>query len=1211
MLEFSNEARNEFRSTGKKRTGRFTMKHPKSLCLPVSHSSPSSAPPSPISSSNSSLNADSDFGPDSDFSPRSVAANSGHVRTAGFSRPSHGPRFARAPVPARVDFVELLARSNFSFLQGASHPEEIVLRAKVLGYRGLAICDVNGLYGVVRGYQAAEKPSVFDAEQLALMNADGTPKEPFRYLLGAELTPCNSAPITLMPMNKDGYVRLCHLITLAKRRAPKGHIVLSLDDILRENEDLLAFALPPWKEATLKRLQEAFQDRLYLPVCKDLSWEAIRCYQQALGFERSLGLQLFATQRPLFHEPGRKPLHDVLTCILHKTTLDEAATRLTLNRERYLKPPGELAISFRERPDLIARTLEIAARVEFSLSELRYRYPRETLPNGKNATDFLLELVQKGIEWRYPPSTPADFMAKVRRQVDYELALIAEMEYEDYFLTLWDICQFARSQNILHQGRGSAANSIICFALGLTSVDPIKLGLLFERFISRERAEPPDIDIDFEHERREEVIQYIYRKYGERHAAMVCTVITYRSRMAIREAAKVMGVPLEQIGELIKYMGREGLSRLVDIAVERGLETPVNQRAPRRSEIDHGSRAPVGPHTPTPERELERVVLSRFGLDTHRFQKLLHIALEMQGFPRHIGIHSGGFVIANEPVIDIVPVEAATMEGRHVIQWNKDDINILGLMKIDVLSLGMLTAVRRSLDLLRSHCGIDWGLADVPHDDPGTYKMIQAADTVGVFQIESRAQMSILPRLKPRNYYDLVIEVAIVRPGPIQGGMIHPYLRRRAGREKITYAHDSLKPILQKTLGIPLFQEQVMQIAVIAANFTPGEADELRRVVSSAWRKKRVMHGLRQRVIGGMLSNGLTQAYAEQIYKTIEGFASYGFPESHAASFALITYVSCYLKYQHPDIFVCALLNSQPMGFYSPRQLVADAQRHGVEFRSLDVQFSQWDYTLEKPHGDAAIATNRTFIVRVGFRSVHGLREEHVRTLVNARDAGGPFADLGDLVKRTRLPRVALIRIAATGALESLGLNARAALWRLLSMSFDEQSLLFGLSRGLDEDRDLHESTALPREEAWEQMRREYQSKGFSVELHPLKVLRPELARAPHRYQTAAELPRLRSGAPVRIAGLISLLQKPPTAKGMCFLSMEDETGLLNVVVTPDLYQKYRQELLYSPLLDIEGHIENRDGVSNLKAKIIRRVQSVSAPEAEFVPPKRFLSSST
>ena len=1043
-----------------------------------------------------------------------------------------------AKPPETPEFVELLARSNFSFLQGASHPEEMVLQAKHLGYKGLAICDVNGLYGVVRGYQANEKPSLFDASQLQFSNSDGTPKTSFHYMCGAELTPHDASPVVLLPMNKEGYVRLCHLLTWAKRKAPKGHISTSLQDILTENDNLIIFPLPPWDLNVLKRLQKAYQDRIYLPVVKDFSWEATELYQQALRIEETLGLPLFATTRALYHQPDRKPLHDVLTCILHKTNLNEASTKLSLNRERHLKPPLTIAELFRERPDMIARTLEIAARVNFSLSELKYKYPQEHLPPGKTAAEFLRELAYKGIEWRYGRTAPSsETMTEVHRQVEHELKIISQMEYEDYFLTLWDICSFAREKNILHQGRGSAANSIICFLIGLTSIDPIALRLMFERFISSERGEPPDIDIDFEHERREEVIQYIYQKYGDRRAAMVCTVIRYRSRMALREVAKTLGLSSPQVDGLIKFMGREGLA---------GLST-------------------------APDFKL-------FGLTAEKFRLLLELAGQLKGFPRHLGIHSGGFVISHGPLIDIVPVESATMEGRFVIQWNKDDISALGLMKIDVLSLGMLSAVRKTFDLLRQHRGRDLTLATVPPDHKGTYEMIQKADTIGVFQIESRAQMSLLPRLKPKDFYDLVIEVAIVRPGPIQGGMVHPYLRRRDGREKIVYAHEKLKPILGKTLGIPLFQEQVMQIAVVAAGFSPGESDELRRVVSSAWKKKAVMHGLRQRVINGMLNNGLTREYAEQIYKTIEGFASYGFPESHAASFALITYASCYLKHCYPDLFTCALLNSQPMGFYPPRQLISDAQRHGVQFFPLDVQASDWDYTIQEAG------------VRTGFRSIYGLREDAIQTLVTEREARGTFRDLSDFVQRTKLSRQILIRLSAAGAFACFGLNAREALWILQGMSLDPQSLFFG------EPGD--EEFVLPEESTWDFVRREYSTKGFSLDNHPIAILRPQL-QAVKPYNAAVQLERLRDRTPVRMAGLKSLLQKPPTAKGMCFVSLEDETGIFNVVCTPDIYLKYRLILLHSVLIEVEGLLESREGVRNVKARIIR---TLTPPAAQLGP---------
>ena len=1082
----------------------------------------------------------------------------------------------------------------------------MVLGAKRLHYRGLAICDVNGLYGVVRGYQAAEKPSAFDAEQFEFTKADGSPKEPFHYMCGSELTPYDASPVVLLPMNKDGYVRLCHLITKSKRKAPKGHIELSLQDLCDENEDLIALALPPWRDDHLKRLQAAFQDRLYLPVHKDFTWESVRLYQQALRLEQSLGLTLFATGRPLFHDPERKPLHDVLTCILHKTTVHEAGTKLTLNRERFLKSPEQIGALFRERPDLLARTIEISQRIKFSLSELRYKYPQENLPKGKTAAEHLRELVEEGLRFRYREQISfaknplnerrtllsitgrqrtrgqvADFLRAVRAQVDKELKIISQMVYEDYFLTLSEICAFSREQNILHQGRGSAANSIVCYALQLTAIDPLELGLLFERFISTERGEPPDIDIDFEHARREEVIQHIYAKYGEERAAMVCTVICYRSRMAIREVAKVMGVPLKQVDALVKFMGREGLSRLVDEHLR------PREVAPEASQAQS-----------SPTLDLEKI-----GLSANQFQKLLRLALELQGFPRHLGIHSGGFVISHEPVIDIVPVESASMNKRYVIQWNKDDIATLGMMKVDVLALGMLTAVQKCLTLLREHKAIDWNLSQIPQEDKPTYDMIQKADTVGVFQIESRAQMSLLPRLKPKTYYDLVIEVAIVRPGPIQGGMVHPYLRRRAGQEKITYAHDSLIPILSKTLGIPLFQEQVMQIAVVAAGFTPGESDELRRVVSSAWKKKTIMEGLRQRVINGMLANGIPSSYAEQIYKTIEGFSSYGFPESHAASFALITYVSCYLKKHHPDVFVCALLNSQPMGFYSPRQLISDAQRHGVSFQPLDVQSSHWDYRLTpSPQGSGYHS------IRVGFCSIYGFREDHARAAIDARNEGGFFSGISDFVRRTKLPKSVLLRLAAADAFAGFGFSAREALWIIQGLSFDDKSLFFGSHNGLDDVRQIAESKELPQEDSWATVHREYATKGFSLDSHPLSVIRPELNRCIPRFVRAGDLEKIRHGSPIRVAGLMSLLQKPQTAKGMCFVSLEDETGMMNLVITPDIYEKFRMILMSERLIEVDGTLESRNNVKNIRVKTLKALLQnpvVQSPARALNPAKR------
>ncbi len=1068
-------------------------------------------------------------------------------------------------------FVELLARSNFSFLQGASHPEEMVQQARTLGYRGLGLCDLNGLYGVVRGFQAAHHPSAFDTSHFHWS------KEPFHYIMGAELTLTDHSPLVLMPLNETGYINLCRLITQAKRPIEKGFSHLCLNDVIERNAGLLVFPLPPWNVDKLVHIGDNFGDRLYLPVWKSLTWQSLKLYHQALDLEKRHGFELFATQRPMMHIPERKPLLDVLTCIHHKTTLEDAVTRLHSNSENYLHTLDQLTHLWHDRPDLLEKTFEIAQRVGFRLDQLHYEYPRDYLPTGKTAAEFLRIKVEEGLRWRFPDGTPA----KVRAQVESEMTLIHELGYEDYFLTLWDVCEYARTEQILFQGRGSAANSVVCYALGLTNASPLKINMLFERFLSRERGEPPDIDIDFEHDRREEVIQYIYRKYGNDHAAMVSTIITYRSRMALREVAKVLGVPPENVQRMVRFMGREGLSHLLK----------------------------------NPER------MQAFGLTEFQFQQLVRLSLELKGFPRHVGIHTGGFVISHRPIPEIVPIEKATMEGRYVVQWNKDDLNTLRLMKIDVLALGMLSAVRRSLDLLREHKGIDWSLAQIPEEDAETYQMIQKADTIGVFQIESRAQMSLLPRLKPACYYDLVIEVAIVRPGPIQGGMVHPFLRRREGLEKVEFPHPALKDILQSTLGVPIFQEQIMRIAVEVAGFTPGEADELRRIMASSWTRKLHLEGVRRRIIDGLISRGLTLEYAQRIYQTIEGFSAYGFPESHAASFALITYASCYLKHHHPEVFVCALLNSQPMGFYSPRALIADAQRHGVEFLPIDVCHSEVDCTLESvgpeaeptPGAVVADSTNsepRRWAVRLGLRSIYGLTEKDKKVVVQERQRRGRYTSLQDFVVRTRLSSKILIRLCLAGALDSLGVANREILWLLQELSTQRDTLLFPAANTAahtsDETALASQSgilistkaasvvSLIPEESDWQAMEREYQMLGFSLDRHPFALLRSALEDTNQRLRAQRRHPFLRAldiqntyahQRQVRVAGLVSILQRPPTAKGVSFITLEDETGQMNLVLYPAMYQKYRDLIAETPFLWCYGTLQVQKGTRNIQVQ--------------------------
>lgn len=1071
-----------------------------------------------------------------------------------------------------ISFVELLARSNFSFLQGSSHPEEMSLHAQELGYKGLALCDLNGLYGVVRAFQAIEYPSQF-LVQSETLNRD------FTFHCGSEMQLKDGSSIALLPMNKYGYTNLCQIITESKRSSEKGFSNLTIDILAQHSDDLIAFALPPWNLETLHRLSEIYHDRLYIPVWKDYTWQSLDLYQQALILEKQYGFDLFATNRPFMHARERKNVHDVLTCILHGCTLKDAKTRLIANGERHLKPLHELKKLWADRPDLLVKTNFISARLQFSLKELQYEYPEASRPAGKDAAEFLRELVENGLKWRFPDGVSD----KVRGMIEHELALINELRYEDYFLTLWDVCQFAVKQGILHQGRGSAANSVVCYVLGLTAVNPTKVELLFERFISKERGEPPDIDIDFESGRREEVIQYIYQKYGSRHAAMVCNVICYRSRMAIRECAKVLGIAQKSLDDMVKFMGRDGITRLEN----------------------------------TPEKAQE------WNIQPRTFSLLLQITRSIVGFPRHLGIHPGGFLIAKRPITECVPVEKATMDQRYVIQWNKDDLTVLKMLKIDVLGLGMLTALEHCFRMLKQHKGLNYDLYNTPHDDRATYDMIGLADTIGTFQIESRAQMSLLPRLKPKCFYDLVIEVAIIRPGPIQGGMIHPFIRRRDGLEPVTYPHPDLIPILHKTCGVPIFQEQIMQIASTVGGFTPGEADELRRIMSSSWKKHDLMQGLRTRLINGMINHGITLEYAEQIYQTILGFASYGFPESHAASFALITYTSCYIKRHHPEVFVCGLLNAQPMGFYSPRALIADAQRHNVKFRGVDIQRSDYDYTLEDGE------------VRAGFRALYGVKEKHILALIEERKRGGLYKDLADLVARTKLHKSTLMRLAAAGAMESIGLPAREGLWKIQSLTMDAQSLFFGrevgrvgvateprssaapAGRSASDTNDaglleapqvdarqvpradahpLDDTELLPQENEWEILNREYRSKGYSLVRHPIGILRPvlerwsnyERARNSPGFTKAENIPKLRNGDRIRVAGLLALQQRPPTAKGFAFLTLEDETGNMNIVIVPQIYDQFRLTMVYNPLLDIYGILEKANGVLNIKARTIK-----------------------
>ncbi len=815
-----------------------------------------------------------------------------------------------------MHYAELHCKTNFSFLEGASHPDELVRQAAELRYRALAVTDRNGLAGVVRAHIAAKEA--------------GLP-----LVIGAEITPSDAPPVVLWATNQASYGRLCRLITRGRRQAPKGECALTLNDIAEFSQGLIAgvaeaqgarregrelvrcpLSVVRSKKATdngrrttdILTYREIFGERCYLLAELVRGADDRGRLAELQRISREVGIPLVAAGDVHYHVPGRMVLHDVLTAIRHGTTVAAAeGTLLFPNAERHLRPVEEIRALFADAPDALARTIEIAERCTFSLDELRYEYPTELAPEGQTPLAYLTQLTWQGAAERYPGGVPE----KIVKQLEYELALIGELHYESYFLTVWDLVRFARSRNILCQGRGSAANSAVCFCLGVTSVDPATSDLLFERFLSRERNEAPDIDVDFEHERREEVLQYVYEKYGRERAGLAATVITYCSRSAIRDVGKALGLSLDRVDALAKH-------------VEGYTHEPKLTRRCREVGVD-------------PASDLGR--------------RLIYCVNEIIGFPRHLSQHVGGMVMTEGPLCEMVPIENAAMEDRTVIEWDKDDLDELGILKVDCLCLGMLTAIHKCFDLVREHHGRELTLATIPADDAAVYDMICRADTIGVFQIESRAQMSMLPRLRPRCYYDLVIEVAIVRPGPIQGNMVHPYLRRRAGEEPETYPNDAIRKVLEKTLGVPIFQEQAMRLAVVAAGFTPGEADQLRRAMA-AWRRPGLIEQFRQKLLAGMRANNLPEKFAQRIYQQIEGFGEYGFPESHAASFALLVYASAWLKHYYPGAFAAAIINSQPMGFYQPAQLVRDARDHGVAVRGVDVNWSGWDCTLGAGSGE-------------------------------------------------------------------------------------------------------------------------------------------------------------------------------------------------------------------------------------------------------------------
>ncbi|WP_374483266.1 error-prone DNA polymerase [Zoogloea sp.] len=1033
-------------------------------------------------------------------------------------------------------FAELCARSNFSFQTGASHPEELVEQAAALGYTALALADECSMAGVVRAYAAWQAN-----------------KERLQLIVGTRIQLEDGPQLVLLAENREGYGQLCRLISRGRLATEKGQYRLHRHDLRGGLNSCLALLIPPDTTSTTLTddagwLAALFPDRAWIAALFPMGPDDHSRQAWIAEAAHTAGIPVASTCAPLMHHPSRQPVADVLSALRHHCSLDEAGYRLAANAELHLQSRQRLAR--RHPPEWLAETLVIAARCHCPLGELGYQYPDEIVPPGATAGSHLRALVDAGLRRRYPPAThgrdqvPAD----IRAQADKELALIIDLKYEAFFLTVEDIVRFARSKKILCQGRGSAANSVVCYALGITEVKPEEGHLLFERFVSKERREPPDIDVDFEHDRREEIIQYIYNKYGRDRAALAATVIRYRPRSALRDVGRALGFDLGQLEQLSRRLAWWDGSR---VAPERLREAGLDPDAPRT-------------------------------------QLLLELANTLVGFPRHLSQHVGGFVISRGPLAELVPVENAAMADRTVIQWDKDDLETLGLLKVDVLALGMLSAIRRSLDLISRWRGQSFAVEDIPREQAPVYDMLCEADAMGVFQVESRAQMSMLPRLRPRTYYDLVVEVAIVRPGPIQGGMVHPYLqaREKAARlEPIDYPRPEIEPVLSRTYGVPIFQEQVMQLAMVAAGFSPGDADQLRRSMG-AWGRKGDLQHYQARLTAGMLAGGYPPEFAEALCRQIQGFGSYGFPESHAASFALLVYVSAWLKRFEPAAFLCGLLNSQPMGFYGPSQLIQDARRHGVEVRPADVGTSDWECTQEPSSNAPDIPA-----ARLGLRLVKGFNAAAAERIVVARQDSA-FLSVDDLTRRAGLDPGELRALASAGALASLAGHRRQAWWDA-SGAHSAPGLLH--QAPLADDR-----LPLPAPSETQDLIADYAHLGFSLGRHPLLFLRSRL-RA-ERFLTAAEISNCPDRKLARAAGIVTCRQRPGTAKGTMFVTIEDETGWINVIVRPELLEAERRILLGTRLLGVYGQIVRQDKVVHLHAK---RVVDRSALLGQLAPRSR------
>jgi error-prone DNA polymerase len=1013
-------------------------------------------------------------------------------------------------------YSELQVTTNFSFLRGASHPEEMIEQAAAYGYYSIAITDRNTFAGIVRAHVAAKKAGI-------------------RFIPACRLDLLDGPGLLAFPIDVQAYSRLSNLLTLGNRRTEKGQCQLYKADVYEYAAGTQFIAVPPLSLndgfeldthfiQSLKEYRDVFKENVSLAALRTYGGQDAKYLHRLAQLSRRLNVPMVATNDVHYHHYSRRELQDVVTCVREKCNIHNAGFRLHPNAERYLKPVDEMDRLFRQYPEAIQQTQVIAEACTFSLDQLKYQYPKEVTSEGRTPQEELTLLTWAGAHQIFGNQIPD----KIKANIEYELAFIGEVNYGEYFLTVYDIVKYAREQNILCQGRGSAANSTVCYCLGITSVDPSKFDLLFERFISSARNEPPDIDVDFEHERREEVMQYIYRKYGRDRAAVVATVTQQHHKGAIRDVGKAMGLSVDTINRL---------SGLIWDFKDEGFD--------KNRIISQG----INPDDPT-------------------IQKVLTLTSDFIGFPRQLGQHTGGFVITQNKLSDLCPILNARMEDRTNIEWNKDDIDALGFMKIDVLALGMLTCIRKAFDLVRFHYGRELTLANIPQDDPAVYEMISHADTIGVFQIESRAQQSMLPRLRPRCFYDLVIEVAIVRPGPIQGDMVHPYLRRRNGEEPIDYPSKELEEILGRTLGIPLFQEQAMKIAIVAAGFTPAEADQLRRSMATFKASGLISH-FEDKLISGMTKKGYSLDYARRVFRQLEGFGSYGFPESHAVSFALLVYVSSWLKCYYPDVFACALLNSMPMGFYQPAQIVIDATNHGVCVLPVDVNYSDWDNKLEKKSG-------KYWDLRLGFRQVKGLSAEDVTQLIAARNQG--YKTLDDL-RKVGLSEAVLEKIADADVFRSIGRDRRKALWEVSTRAQDKHHLfpdqtVYG---------DTESKITLPEMPLSEHVVYDYASTSLSLKAHPVSFIRHQLEQL--RVLSTASLSKGKNGDNVKVAGLILVRQRPGTASGICFITLEDETGTANLVVFKDLFDKYRKEIIQSQLLMVEGKLQREGEVIHVIVK--------------------------